>query len=72
MSPDLDLGPWHTTTQAAPMLGLAPQTVRELCAAQLIECRVTVGPAGGRRYTLSDRQIAAYNRRHTQPVRKTA
>ena len=56
---------WHTPTQAAPLLGLHPRTVRDLCAARQIECRVTYGPKGQARYHLSDEQIAAYNRTHT-------
>lgn len=63
-----DLGPWHTTTQAAPLLGMHPKTVRLLCATKRIECRVTTGPKGQARYRISDQQIARFNRSHTQPA----
>ena len=56
---------WHTPTAAAPLLGLHPKTVRDLCASRSIECRVTHGPKGQARYHLSDDQIYAYNRIHT-------
>ena len=66
------LGPWYTPTGAAPHLGLNPKTVRDLCAARAIECRVTYGPNGQARYHLSEAQIAAYNRLHTIPALRTA
>ena len=63
---------WHTPTAAAPLLGLHPRTVRDLCASRQIECRVTYGPKGQARYHLSDDQIYAYNRLHTVTARRVA
>ena len=54
---------WLTPTQAAPLLGKHPKTVRQLCADRLIERRCERGPSGQPRYTIQRRAIDAYNRR---------
>ena len=57
---------WLTPAQAAPLLGLHPKTVRDMCAARRIDCRVTFGPKGQARYQLSADHLRAFNLRHTQ------
>jgi len=67
--PGDDLGPWYTTEQAAPMIGLCLKALQTMCAAKQIECKPIVGATGRvYKYLLSEQMIARYNRRTTQPA----
>lgn len=67
---DPDPGPWLTTAQAAPLLGMPERTVSNMCTAGEIEHRVLRSRTGLRiRYRLSPRQIAKYVARTTVSTR---
>lgn len=53
---------WFTPTQAAPLLGMHPRTVRELCQDRRIRRRKMTGPAGQARYSICREAIDEFNR----------
>lgn len=56
---------WLTPAQAAPLMGLAPQTVRAMCAARQIEHLNISRGSRKARYRISSDAIRAWQRTRT-------
>lgn len=63
---------WLTPAQAAPLLGMHPKTVRDMCAAKQITCRWNGIDGKGARYRLTRAHVDAWIHAHTVYPRKAS